>query len=99
MQDTACALCNAAWQNKPEDIAEVFNRVLHRDTWGLQQIIVACLSTGDQGMERNPYLKHKSNYQYFSEALCLGTTPSPDKQDTEAASEDNDDAVISQECL
>ena len=72
----------------------MFKRVLNRDAWGLQQVIVACLSTGDQGMEKSPYLKHKTNYQYFSEALCPGTTPSADKQgDTEAA----DDGGISQE--
>ena len=76
-------MCNAAWQNNPEEIAEVFKRVLNRDAWGLQQVIVACLDTGNQGMEKSPYLKHKSNYQYFSEALCPGTTPLTDTQQAE----------------
>ena len=85
----ACSVCNtlfvfAAWQNNPEEIAEVFKRVLHRDVWGLKQVIVACLSTGDQGMETNPFLQRKSNYQYFSEALCPGTQPSADEEATDA---------------
>lgn len=64
-------LCNAAWQNNPEEIAEVFKRVLQKDTWGLQQIVIACLTTSaDQESKSNPYLKDKSNYEFFSEALC-----------------------------
>ena len=62
----------------------MFQRVLHRDVWGLKQVIVACLSTGDQGMERNPHLQRKSIYQYFSEALCPGTQPSADGDATDA---------------
>lgn len=83
-------VCDAAWQNNPEEIAEVFKRVLHRDAWGLQQVIIACLSTGDQGTEKS---QHKSNYLYFSEALCPGTTRAADEQDSKAADAD----VISQE--
>ena len=81
-------MCGAAWQNNPEEIAEVFKRVLHRDAWGLKQVVVACLSTGDQGMEKSPYLRHKTNYQWFSEALCPGTLLSTDTQDSDTLSQE-----------
>lgn len=71
----------------------MFKTVLHRDVWGLQQVVVACLSTGDQGMETNPYLRHKTNHQFFSEALCPGTAPSGDSQDSKA----EDAGVVTQE--
>ena len=77
-------MCYAAWQNNPEEIVEVFKRVLHRDAWGLQHVIIACLSTGDQGMEKSPYLRHQTNYQYFSKALCPGTILSADTQEDES---------------
>ena len=64
---------HAAWQNPPAEVAAAFARVLQKDCWGLQQVIVACLSTGDQGMEKSPYLSKKSNYQYFCEALLPDT--------------------------
>ena len=56
----------------------MFKRVLHRDAWGPKQVIIACLSTGDQGMD-------KTNYQWFSEALCPGTILPADKQEDETA--------------
>ena len=72
----------------------MFKTVLHRDVWGLQQVVVACLSTGDQGMETSPYLAKKTNYQFFSEALCPGTAPvEGDSQDIETS----DAADITQE--
>lgn len=55
-------------------VAEVFARVLQRDAWGLQQVVVACLDTSNLGMEKSPYLTSKSNFQYFSEALFPNTT-------------------------
>ena len=88
-------MCDAAWQNNPEEIAEVFKRVLHRDAWGLKQVIIACLSTGDQGMEKSPYLRRKTNYQWFSDALCPGTILSADKQEDDTA----DSEALSQESL
>ncbi len=68
-------LCVAAWRNPPAEVAQVFARVLQRDTWGLQQVVVACLSTGNQGTEKSPYLCDKSNFQYFTEALFPDTAP------------------------
>ena len=64
-------------------MAAVFARVLQKDCWGLQQVVVACLSTGNQGMERSPYLSKKSNYQFFCEALLPDTTSVVDDGNTE----------------
>lgn len=65
----------AAWQNPPGEVAAVFARVLQKDCWGLQQVVVACLSTGNQGMEKSPYLSKKNNYQFFCEALLPDANP------------------------
>ncbi|DBA92055.1 hypothetical protein WJX77_009435 [Trebouxia sp. C0004] len=67
-----------AWKNPPAQVAEVFARVLQRDAWGLQQVVVACLSTGNQGMERSPYLTSNSNFHYFSKALIPDATVEAD---------------------
>ncbi len=61
----------------------MFARVLQRDCWGLQQVVLACLSTGNQGMEKSPYLSKKNNYQYFVEALLPDTTPVVDSDEVE----------------
>ena len=83
----------AAWQNPPAEVAAVFARVLQKDRWGLQQEVVACLSTGNQGMEKSPYLKQKSNYQYFAEALNPDTAPIAD--DGKDAKNEKAEAAIS----
>ena len=70
---TDTALCNAAWQNPPAAVAAVFARVLQRDYWGLRQVVVACLSTGDKDATPSP---KKSNYQYFKDAI----TPADEQQ-------------------
>ena len=67
-------------------MADVFARVLQRDTWGLQQVVIACLSTGDQSIgEKNPHLAHKSNYRYFVEALFPDTASESTEEDTTTA--------------
>lgn len=81
--DSEPCWCNAAWQNPPAEVAAAFARVLQKDCWGLQQVIVACLSTGNHGMEKSPYLSKKSNYQYFCEALLPDTTPVVDNDEIE----------------
>ncbi len=84
--DYLCCV-HAAWQNPHAEVAEVFVRVLQRDIWGLKQVVVACLSTGNQGMEKSPYLRVKSNYQYFAEALFPDTDDASDgktEEDTKA---------------
>ena len=63
---TDTALCHAAWQNPPAAVAAVFARVLQRDYWGLQQVVVACLNTSNE--DATPSSK-KSNYQYFRDAI------------------------------
>lgn len=73
----------AAWQNPPAEVAAVFARVLQKDCWGLQQVVVACLSTDNQGMEKSPYLSKKSNYRFFCEALLPDTTPVADDEKAE----------------
>ena len=78
-----CA-CNAAWRNPPAEVADIFARVLQRDTWGLRQVVIACLSTGDESMEKSPFLSHKSNYRYFAEALFPDTKSDSTKEDTTA---------------
>ena len=73
----------AAWQNPPAEVAAVFARVLQKDCWGLQQVVVACLSTGNQDMEKSPYLSKNSNYQFFCEALIPKTHPVTDSEQAE----------------
>ena len=74
---------HAAWQNPPAEVAAVFARVLQKDCWGLQHVVVACLDTGNQGMEKSPYLSEKGNYQYFCEALLPETCPVVDDEKAE----------------
>lgn len=76
-----------AWQNPPSEVAAVFAHVLQKDCWGLQQVVLACLGTINQGTERSPYLSKKSNYQYFAEALLPDTTPIADSDKVEEDSE------------
>lgn len=83
---------HAAWQNPPAEVAKVFARVLQKDCWGLQQVVVACLSTGDQGTEKSPYLQKKSNYQFFAEALLPDTVPATD--DGQAEEDSKAEAAI-----
>ena len=61
----------------------MFARVLQKDCWGLQQVVVACLSSGNQGMEKSPYLSTKGNYQFFREALFPDANPVVDNEETE----------------
>ena len=80
-QDLTTIVVCAAWQNPPAEVAQVFARVLQKDAWGLKQVVVACLSTGDQdgAGEKSPHLRSKSNYQFFTEALFPNTATKADK--------------------
>ena len=76
-----CRFCDAAWQNPSDEVAAVFTRVLRQDRWGLKTVIVACLTTGGDGaMSRNPYLRSKTNYSYFKDALCPDASVPTEKQ-------------------
>ena len=94
---------NAAWQNPPAKVVDVFARVLQRDLWGLQQVVIACLSTNNQNTGRNPYLSQKSNYQYVTEAMFPDTTPVTDEGDAECEPIDklrpcNNVKIVTQGC-
>ena len=61
------ALGCGAWRNPPHHVAKIFKQVLGEWRWGLHKVVVACLET--KGDCANPYLKTKSNFGYFKEAL------------------------------